>query len=159
MQDKNLEKAIKKEATKITLKSFIVDYVEVINAICKVLQEQGKTFDDIEGDVIDLGNHYYLNSDGIIDNHVERSACRGNYYFNDNGGIDKYIKKFNLVKHADNTTSPSTVDGADTSFDMTVNYQSTDMSLYCQETVTEGTDKTPHVVMTYGQQVYYNPVC
>jgi len=35
---------------------------------------------------------------------------------------------------------PATVDGADTSFDITVNYIRTDISLYCQETVTEGTD-------------------
>ncbi len=37
-------------------------------------------------------------------------------------------------------TYPSTIDGDVTSFDITVNYKRTDINLYCQETITEGTD-------------------
>jgi len=35
---------------------------------------------------------------------------------------------------------PSEIEGDATSFEMTVNYQRTDTNIYCQETVTEGTD-------------------
>ena len=72
MIDKKLKNEITMEASKISSKSYFADYNELMNAVHKVLMKYGKTFDDLRGGIINLGNSYVLNDDGILDNNIER---------------------------------------------------------------------------------------